>query len=81
MTRPDKRGHGGPSDLAPGLYVPDTVARPHRHLTGFPLDNREIHRNVSFPPVRVNGPTSHGRGQHGGWGFGMAVRTYRGDSG
>ncbi|MFF8784343.1 serine hydrolase domain-containing protein [Streptomyces sp. NPDC015125] len=22
---------------------------------------------------------SHGQGQHGGWGFGMAVRTYRGD--
>ncbi|MGW7481329.1 hypothetical protein ACWGH8_22335 [Nonomuraea muscovyensis] len=22
---------------------------------------------------------SHGQGLHGGWGFGMAVRTYRGD--
>ena len=22
---------------------------------------------------------SYGQGQHGGWGFGMAVRTYRGD--
>src|SRR5690606_1058974 len=45
-----------PSDLAPGICVPDTVTRPHRLLTGFPLDNREIHRNVSFLPVPVNVP-------------------------
>src|SRR3954462_8703702 len=43
-----------PSDLAPGIDVPDTVARPHRHLTGFPLDNRKTYRNVPFPPDRVN---------------------------
>ncbi|MEU4746536.1 serine hydrolase domain-containing protein, partial [Actinosynnema sp. NPDC023658] len=29
--------------------------------------------------ARDNVHVSHGQGQHGGWGFGMAVRTYRGD--
>ncbi|MEV6843084.1 serine hydrolase domain-containing protein [Actinoplanes sp. NPDC051411] len=29
--------------------------------------------------ARDNVHLSHGQGQHGGWGFGMAVRTYRGD--
>lgn len=29
--------------------------------------------------ARDNVHISHGQGQHGGWGFGMAVRTYRGD--
>ncbi|MEJ3751022.1 serine hydrolase domain-containing protein [Actinomycetes bacterium KLBMP 9797] len=29
--------------------------------------------------ARNNVHVSHGQGQHGGWGFGMAVRTYRGD--
>ncbi|MGK5675723.1 serine hydrolase domain-containing protein [Micromonospora sp. URMC 106] len=29
--------------------------------------------------ARNNVHISHGQGQHGGWGFGMAVRTYRGD--
>ncbi|GAA4213055.1 serine hydrolase domain-containing protein [Microbispora amethystogenes] len=29
--------------------------------------------------ARSNVHVSHGQGQHGGWGFGMAVRTYRGD--
>jgi CubicO group peptidase (beta-lactamase class C family) len=28
---------------------------------------------------RDNVHISFGQGQHGGWGFGMAVRTYRGD--
>lgn len=34
--------------------VPDTVARPHRHLTGFPSDNRETYRNVHLSPDCVN---------------------------
>ena len=29
--------------------------------------------------ARNNVHMSFGQGQHGGWGFGMAVRTYRGD--
>ncbi|WP_245658435.1 beta-lactamase family protein [Microtetraspora malaysiensis] len=29
--------------------------------------------------ARDNVHVSFGQGQHGGWGFGMAVRTYRGD--
>ena len=29
--------------------------------------------------ARDNVHISFGQGQHGGWGFGMAVRTYRGD--
>jgi CubicO group peptidase (beta-lactamase class C family) len=29
--------------------------------------------------ARDNVHVSYGQGQHGGWGFGMAVRTYRGD--
>lgn len=29
--------------------------------------------------AKNNVHVSHGQGQHGGWGFGMAVRTYRGD--
>jgi CubicO group peptidase (beta-lactamase class C family) len=42
------------------------------HLTPEQLVAREA-------MARDNVHISFGQGQHGGWGFGMAVRTYRGD--
>jgi CubicO group peptidase (beta-lactamase class C family) len=64
----------GPVDLGRG----DALSRAAVELmttNRLTAEQQAARRRLATDNVRI----SFGQGQHGGWGFGMAVRTYRGD--
>jgi len=58
---------------------PGRSAPPTAHVTAHKINLTPDQLAARDALARDNVHISFGQGQHGGWGFGMAVRTYRGD--